>query len=112
MLYTAVTDGVCILELTVDDSYVVAWCEILFFFFFGKGGVASLFSVSSALFEVNLLVVNVYLFPEPRCILKASTAGPVAKGLRGNFCPLPPPPPPTHPPHTLKLPECTCLSLL
>lgn len=53
------TDGVCILELTVNDSYVAAWCKILLFL---GGGVASLFSVSSGVFEVNLLVVKSSVF--------------------------------------------------
>lgn len=60
MLYTAVTDGVCILELTVGDSYAAVWCEIPFSL--GGGGVASLFSVSSALFEANLLIVKSSVF--------------------------------------------------
>lgn len=60
MIYTAVTDGVCILELTVNDSYVAAWCKILLFWG-GRAGVASLFSVLSV-FEVNLLVVKSSVF--------------------------------------------------
>lgn len=63
MLYTAVTDGVCILELTVGDSYAAVWCEIPFSLGGGGGGgVASLFSVSSALFEANLLIVKSSVF--------------------------------------------------
>lgn len=43
--------------------------------------------------------VNVYLFCKPQYILEALPAGPVAKGLWGNFAPTPIPPS-LIPPHT------------